>query len=42
MLFRSQWIDKATYVPVYAEMYDKKDGSLLKVLTVEKLKNIGG
>ncbi len=40
--YRIQWIDKATYVPVYAEMYDKKDGSLLKVLTVEKLKNIGG
>ena len=35
--YRIQWIDKATYVPVYAEMYDKKDSSLLKVLTVKKI-----
>ena len=34
--YRIQWIDKATWVPVYAEMYDKQ-GKLLKVLTVEKL-----
>ena len=40
--YRIQWIDKNTNVPVYAEMYDKKSGELLKVLTVEKLENIGG
>lgn len=40
--YRIQWIDKKTFVPIYAEMYDKKDGSLVKVLTVEKLKNISG
>lgn len=34
--YRIQWIDKATWVPIYAEMYDKK-GALIKVLTVEKL-----
>lgn len=38
--YRIQWIDKKTNVPVYAEMYDKKDGSLLKVLTVDSLENI--
>ncbi|MCK9169036.1 MAG: outer membrane lipoprotein-sorting protein [Treponema sp.] len=40
--YRLQWIDKKTYVPVYAEMYDKKSGELEKVLTVEKLENING
>ncbi len=40
--YRIQWIDKNTYVPVYAEMYDKKDGSLVKVLTVDKIENIQG
>lgn len=40
--YRIQWIDKATLVPVYAEMYDKKDQSLVKVLTVNKLENIQG
>ena len=40
--YRIQWIDKKTNVPVYAEMYDKKDGSLLKVLTVDSLENIQG
>lgn len=39
--YRIQWIDKATWVPVYAELYDKKD-KLLKVLTVEKLEKING
>jgi len=37
--YRLQWIDKKTYVPVYAEMYDKK-GKLLKTLTVEKLEPV--
>ena len=40
--YRIQWIDKKANVPVYAEMYDKKDGSLLKVLTVDSLENIQG
>lgn len=40
--YRIQWIDKNTYTPVYAEMYDKKDGTLEKTLTVEKLENIQG
>ncbi len=35
-LYRVQWIDKKTWVPVYAEMFDKK-GKLIKTLTVEKL-----
>lgn len=39
--WRIQWIDKETWVPVYAELYDKK-GELLKVLTVEKLEKITG
>ncbi|MCR5607219.1 MAG: outer membrane lipoprotein-sorting protein [Treponema sp.] len=39
--YRIQWIDKATNVPVYAEMYDKK-GELVKVLTVEKLEKKTG
>lgn len=40
--YRIQWIDKATYVPIYAEMYNKKDGSLEKVLVVNELSNIKG
>lgn len=36
-----QWIDKATLVPVYAELYDKK-GKLLKVLEVQKLEKVTG
>lgn len=40
--YRIQWIDKKTLVPVYAEMYDKKDGTLVKTLTVNKLENIQG
>lgn len=40
--YRIQWIDKKTYTPIYAEMYDKKDGSLVKTLTVNKLENIQG
>ena len=39
--YRIQWIDKETWVPVYAELYDKK-GALLKVLTVEKLEKVTG
>jgi outer membrane lipoprotein-sorting protein len=34
-------VDKATWVPVKAEMYDKKN-QLLKVLTVEKLEQVSG
>ncbi len=40
--YRIQWIDKKTNVPVYAEMYDKKDGSLVKVLTVDSISEIDG
>lgn len=40
--YRIQWIDKKTLVPVYAEMYDKKDKTLVKTLTVAKLENIQG
>lgn len=39
--WRVQWIDRETWVPIYAELYDKK-GELLKVLTVEKLEKISG
>lgn len=39
--YRISWIDKGSFVPVKAEMYDKK-GALLKVLTVEKLEQKGG
>lgn len=39
--YRISCIDKATLLPVYVEMYDKK-GALLKVLTVEKISNISG
>ncbi len=38
--YRISWVDKASFVPVKAEMYDKK-GALLKVLTVEKLEQKG-
>ncbi len=38
--YRIQWIDKKTNVPIYAEMYDKKDKTLVKTLTVTKLENI--
>lgn len=41
-LFRVNYIDKKTWVPVMVEMYDKKGGDLLKVLTVEKLEEIKG
>lgn len=37
--WKTQWIDKKTLVPVYAEMYDKK-GKLEKTLTVEKLEPV--
>ncbi len=39
--YRIQWIDKETWIPVYAELYDKKE-KLQKVLTVEKLEKITG
>jgi len=39
--YRISWIDKKTWVPVKAQMYDKKS-NLLKELTVEKLENING
>lgn len=39
--YRISWIDKASYVPVKVEMYDKK-GALLKVLTVDKLEQTNG
>ncbi len=38
---RISYIDQNTYVPVKAEMYDKK-GKLLKILTVEKLEQRKG
>lgn len=40
--YRVQWIDKKTYVPVYAEMYDKKDKTLVKTLVVEELSHLKG
>lgn len=40
--YRIQWIDKATYVPIYAEMYNKKDGSLEKTLVVNELTRLTG
>lgn len=40
--YRINYIDKATWVPVRVEMYDKKGGDLLKVLEVQKLERIGG
>ncbi|AEE16328.1 outer membrane lipoprotein-sorting protein [Treponema brennaborense] len=40
-LYRVSCIDKATLLPVYTEMFDKK-GNLVKVLTVEKIQNVGG
>ena len=39
--YRISWIDKKTWVPVKAEMYDKRE-QLRKVLTVEKLENVKG
>ena len=38
---RVSYVDKASWVPVKAEMYDKK-GALLKVLTVERLEQVSG
>lgn len=40
--YRIQWIDKNTYTPIYAEMYDKDTETLVKTLTVNKLENIQG
>ncbi len=39
--YRMTWVDKATYVPVYTEMFDK-NGKLIKTLEVPSIKNIGG
>lgn len=39
--YRISWIDKKTWVPVKAQMFDKKE-NLLKELTVEKLENVNG
>jgi len=39
--YRVSYVDKGSWVPVKAEMYDKK-GALLKVLTVEKLEKVSG
>jgi hypothetical protein len=39
---RVSWIDKNSYVPVKIEMYDKADNALLKVMTVNELKNVSG
>lgn len=40
--YRISWVDKATWTPVYVEMYDKKDDKLVKTLEVKKLKVING
>lgn len=39
--FRITWVDKATYIPVYTELYDKNE-KLLKILTVPSIKNESG
>lgn len=39
--YRVSAVDKATLIPVFVQMYDKK-GKLLKELTVEKIQNVGG
>ena len=39
--YRITWIDKNTMLPIYTEMYDKKN-TLVKKLTVEKIENIQG
>lgn len=40
--YRIQWIDKNTSVPIYAEMYNKKDGTLEKTLVVNELTRLTG
>ncbi len=39
--YRITWVDKATYVPVYTEMYDKNE-KLIKTLEVPVIKNVQG
>ncbi|MBO8449881.1 MAG: outer membrane lipoprotein-sorting protein [Spirochaetes bacterium] len=39
--YRVSYIDKATMVPVFVQMYDKQ-GGLVKELTVERLQNVNG
>jgi len=41
-LYRINYVDKRTWVPVLIEMYDKKGGDILKVLNVERLENVKG
>ncbi len=38
-LYRIVYVDKETMIPIYEELYDKQ-GSLLKVLTVEEIKKV--
>ena len=40
-MYRVSSVDKATMLPVLVQMYDKK-GALLKELTVEQIRNVGG
>jgi hypothetical protein len=39
--YRVTWFDKASFVPVKVEMYDKQE-ELLKILTVEELERVQG
>ncbi len=39
--YRITWVDKETYVPVYTEMYDKRD-KLIKTMEVPTIKNVKG
>lgn len=36
------WVDPATGVAYRADLYDKKDGALLKVITIDELKTVKG
>lgn len=40
--YRISWVDKDTWVPVYVEMYSKKNGKVCKTLEVKNLKVIKG
>lgn len=40
-MYRVVSVDKATLLPVFIQMYDKK-GDLLKELTVQQIRNVGG
>ncbi len=40
--YKVSYIDKNSWVPVKAEMYDKKSGELQKTLVVEKLEKVSG